>query len=226
MNTKMGGTYTSNQTDDVSLQIEWQKSADVSTIKIDRNENEILDAIIGPRYVYIKDYADNKWWREQKNIVENSLVELPFNPELFFTKLQTMLNNEETAYTYIEDIACGDEQCHRYQVTSANQKEGEQLFVFFSTTDFKLRSIFMVEDTSTGELNVVHKEVSIIEPENIKIVSSGRNIFAEYIELKDKEEQKNFEYLQQFQQQRLESEGTGTIPYVEDEATEEAVFFP
>lgn len=219
---EMKGSYLSNQEDKTELVVQWQKKDELSSIQIQKDEEEILHTIVTSQYVFLKDYVDNKWWREQKNTVENSLIELPFNPELFFASIQELIRNNNTTYTFIEDISCGDEVCHRYQVIYPEQSEGEQLFIFFSTADFKLKSIFTVGNQGTGKLDIIYEELNIVEPTDIKIVSSGRNIFTEYIELRNKEVPKDFEYLREFQQQRLESEGSSTIPYVEEIATEES----
>lgn len=218
---EMNGSYIVNQ-DDAELSISWQKKEKLSSVQINKSENEILNTIIDPRYVYIKDESDNKWWREQRNTVLNALNELPFNPELFFTSFESIIKEPSTQYMYIEDRECGDEQCHRYKVTYPEQTEKDQMFIYFSTTDFKLRSVFLVEDKTTEELDITYSTNPIAVPQNIKIVSSGRNIFTEYIELRDKEEVKDYEYLRQFQQERMESEGSSTIPYREEVASDES----
>ncbi len=217
----MKGQYKINQEGE-TLTINWEKEDEKSSIKIHKSNEEILHTILASRYVYIKDFADNKWWREQKNTVANALLELPFNPENYFVELTTIIQDKENVYSFIEETICGDEQCYRYRITNTKQLENEQFFVFFSTKDFKLRSVFKVKDEVSEQMDINYDKTVIQEPEEIKIVSSGRNIFLEYTELRDKEEPKNYEYLQQFQQQRLESEENSTIPYVEEIATGES----
>lgn len=226
--TNMKGQFISkqNQAQNSELDVNWEKGQNNSHISINKQKDEILQAILSDKYVYIKDYSDGKWWREQKDVVSNSISELPFNPELYFTKLMEQLNKEDNTYTFVEETSCGQDSCYRYQVTNPTQAEKDQLFIFFDTRDYKLKSVFQVSDISTGELHVTYEDIQISEPTDYKIVSSGRNIFMEYLDLKEKEKPKNFEYLKQFQQQRIQSEGTSTIPYKELESSSEAVIQP
>lgn len=216
------GISTIDFKNDGELDIKWEKTKEISTLQISKNNEEILHAILSNRYVYIKDYADNKWWREQKNTVANAIVELPFNPEVYIPEIVAKITKESNQFTYIEESACGEEVCYRYQIVNTELNDEEQLFVFFSKDNFKLKSVFEVTADSTKKINIGYSDVTIQEPEEIKIVSSGRNIFLEYTELKDKDEPKNFEYLQQFQKQRMQSEGNSTIPYVDETATDES----
>ncbi|HRN69951.1 MAG TPA: hypothetical protein PLS49_02090 [Candidatus Woesebacteria bacterium] len=217
---KMQGSYELYQED--LLKVTWRNNKNISEIQVYKDDEEMLHTIIASRYVYIQDYADNQWWREQKNTITNTLGGLPFNPEIYFPHLETILTDDRNNYRFIEETACGKEECYRYQVINPEQTPEEQLFVFFSKNNFKLQSIFEVQQEQTGRLHINYENTPIVEPAKTKIVSSGRNIFLEYIELQDKPKPKNFEYLQQFQQDRISAEGESTIPYVENMATEES----
>lgn len=216
----MQGTFEINA--EVPLEVNWSKEKNMSVIRVQKEEEEILYTIIAPRYVYIKDYADNKWWREQKNTVENALSELPFNPELYFNNLQNLLTKENNIYRFVEETTCDEIECYRYQVTYPEQPDGEQLFIFFSKDSYTLISVFKAFESGTQTLSITYAHESVTEPTDIKVVSSGRNIFMEYTQLRDTKKTKNFEYLQQFQEDRMSAEGTTTIPYIENRATEES----
>ncbi len=207
---------------DETLDIKWQKTSDNNVIQVTKNSEEILHTILTERYVYIKDYADSKWWREQRNTVANAILELPFNPEQYVSEISTKVEQEDNQFTFIEETSCGNEQCFRYQISNSEFTNEEQLFVFFSKDNYKLKSTFEVNADATRKVEIEYEDITIEEPKDIKIVSSGRNIFLEYTELRKKNETKNFEYLQQFQKQRMQSEGDTTIPYIDKTATEES----
>ncbi len=209
------GTYLHINPDNQELHINWVQNGKLRSMQISKQEEPILESIFAERYVYVKDTKDDQWWREERYRVGNSLQELPFNPEAFFSDLSTLLTDERTVYTYVNEVNCMDEQCYRYQVLHPDMEEEEQLFVLFSQTTAQLRSVLRVKDDERGELEISYETKTITEPEKVKVVPAGKNIFLEYVELKDQEEEKDFEYLKQFQQERLESEGAEVIEYVE-----------
>ncbi len=219
------GTYT-YVAEDKALQIDWSKKGDMSTLQINKGKDSILDAIFATRYLYIKDNSDGKWWREEKSKVENTLSELPLYPELFFPKLESLLNDDRTTFTALKDVPCGDSLCLRYKVINPDQKEKDQVFIAFSKEDFKLRSVMLIQAQDRGDMTISYDPVSISEPEDVKIVSAGKNIFLEYMDQRDTKEEKTFDYVEQFQKERLKSEGSTSIEYVENTPTPEPSISP
>jgi hypothetical protein len=215
----MKGSYEQvSEEEENNLQVNWEKGESINRIKVKKNGNELLDVITSERYLFIKDYSDNLWWRQEKARMLNSIEELPFIPEMYFVKLNEIIKDERTTYKFIQEASCGSKTCYRYQVIYPELKEEDQLFIFFEKEGELLNSIFIADERGTGEIKISYADVTTVEPEKVKIAPDSRNLFLDYLDKKKQQEDKNYEYLKQFEQQRKEAEQSVStnFKYVEE----------
>ena len=208
MSKRMQGMYTVQSTNDESTQaITWQLDNENRSITATQKEETILEAVIMKEYVYLKDYTDNKWWKQK--IADSQLIEssLPFDPYNYFKELELILLNPQTTYTLIGDVKCGNKNCIRYQISTQQQSEDLQRFIYITTPDFKPYIVIDANSSSSHEIKMANSDKYISEPEMTKIPQPDKNIFLDYLSRREKEREKKLDYLKQFQTEREKAEG-------------------
>lgn len=217
----MQGMYTvTNQNDDSTYTITWQKHKDSRLISATQEGKPILEAVILKESVYLKDYSDNKWWKQSVSDTTFNESYLPFDPYRYFIELDPILFDPQTNYTVIGETKCSDKNCLRYQVTSPKQSKDLQRFIYV-TSDNELYIVVDVDSSSSHETKMAASNESIYEPKEIKVPSKDQNIFLDYLSQQEKERQKQLEYLKEFQSQREKAEvlQDDPIKYVEESET-------
>lgn len=221
----MEGVYTvTNQNDESIYTVSWIKDKESRSISAMQEEEAILDAVILKEYLYLKDYSDNKWWKQNISDAPENQSYLPFDPYQYFAELDPVLFDWQTTYTRIGEIICGSNKCIRYQVGSAKQSEDLQRFIYINSDNFQLYGIVDANSSSAHEVTLTASEKSIYEPKETKIPPKDKNIFLDYLVRREREREKQLEYLKEFQSQREKAEELQSdLPkYVEESATASA----
>ncbi len=124
---------------------------------------------------YLKDYSDNKWWKEtlkpeekKKEDTSNKVEPSDFKAE--FEKTQTF------TYKSLGQEACGNLTCYKYEEVDPKTPEGKRTF-WFDTQKFLLRKEIsgFGEFTATNEYS--YDGISIVSPSPTKDVPSGHSIY-------------------------------------------------
>ncbi len=221
-NTPLHGTYTfTNNEDDSTYSVSWQKHKEKRIISVVQEEKQILDAIITNGFLYLKDYSDDLWWKQKVSDSPLYLSYIPFDPYSYFYELDPILMDSETAFTRIGEITCEDKTCIRYRVESPKQSKDLQRFIYVTSSDMQLYSVVDADTSSLHEIKIKGGSQWIYEPTKVKIPAADQNIFLDYITRRDQEREKQLEYLKEFQDERRkaeELENNGPL-YVEESET-------
>lgn len=121
---------------------------------------------------YVKDYSDNKWWKQvakpEKNLENNA----PEKPEDLKDEL---LKENPLLYKQIGQEACGSLTCYKYEQTFKDSP-GKRTF-WFDTKYYLLRK----ETSGYGEFSVdanySYDNISILAPSPTKDVPEGKSVY-------------------------------------------------
>lgn len=203
----MEGLYTvMNQNDESTNIIFWQKDNNNRAISAIQEGETILEAVISEDYLYLKDYTDNKWWKQKITNTPLSESYLPFDPYRYFIELEPILFDPQTIYTFIGKAKCGDADCIRYKVTSPKSSKDLQRFIYV-TSDNQISIVVDANTSSSHEIKMSFSNKLISEPQETKIATEDTNIFLDYVTRREKEREKKLEYLKEFQSVREKVEG-------------------
>src|SRR3972149_7234394 len=124
---------------------------------------------------YLKDYADNKWWKQTSKPEEVPEGQEPPKPE----DLKDELVQEDPAlYKSLGTEACGDLNCYKYEQTFKDSP-GTRTF-WFDDKKFLLRKETSGYGEFTNTIEYAYDGINISAPSPTKDVPEGRNIY-EYL---------------------------------------------
>lgn len=161
---------------------------DIAYRTIDFNgTKEVSDMITVGDFTYLKDYSDNKWWKQGMNQPEtDSEPEMTGEPE--DTKdVETIADEyskkEQSTFTNLGEEACGNLICHKFQEAMPDYPEATRTF-WFDTKQYLLRK----EENGFGEFlstnEYEYDGVNVTAPSPTKDVPEGKSIY-EYMMMDD-----------------------------------------
>jgi len=107
--TKLAGTY-SEFLDTIPIySVEWAIDGSSQELRKIEEEQETMHLIYSKDAVYLRDYTDKKWWKQQSELVEKFEIKLPFDPAIFFGNI-------------ISDIQIHKPLCHSLTKMCVEQK--------------------------------------------------------------------------------------------------------
>lgn len=143
-------------------------------MKEEDGTKEISHIIMIGDTTYLKDYSDNKWWK-QISKPEETPTETPEKPEDLKTEL---MQEDPSLYKNLGTEACGNLTCYKYEQTFKDSP-GKRTF-WFDNKQYLLRK----ETAGYGEFSTTieysYDGISITVPSPTKDVPEGRNIY-EYL---------------------------------------------
>ena len=188
----------------------WKINQETEQFSMYKGDTEVMNIIIDNSYMYLKDYKDGMWWQQKREDSKLYETQLPFDPKVFFSSIKEYLNDEQTKFMFIQSLPCDKKQCHRFQMK--NPKIRGQMFLYITTDTLELNRVISASEQSIFEIVVNNYEKPGIEsPKEFKEATAKQNLFLEWIR-QIKEKNTNYEYLNEFQEQREKSEGPTPIP--------------
>lgn len=170
-------TYSSGA--DLNLTNEYQfKGENLNTREIQLNPSgkEIKHKIQIADTIYIKDFTDNKWWKQtitpevQEEVPKEEKPEEPVDFKAEYSK-------PDLQFKSLGKEACDNLMCYKYeQLTGGSEEMAFKRIFWFDDKKFLLRK----EETTVGEFTVSSQysyDVNIIPPSPTKDVPEGRSIF-------------------------------------------------
>lgn len=135
------------------------------------------DMIVIGDTTYIKDFTDNKWWKqttqpgELDDSVESQIEEYQTDPVEDQQEFQGM------QYKNLGEEPCGNLTCHKYEETNPVMTDGGTRTFWFDTKDYLMRK----EEAGYGEFSssseYSYDNISVEAPSPTKDVPEGRNIY-------------------------------------------------
>ena len=200
--TVSGQTYTGS----------WAIAGNIEKFSIVQSDTPVLDMVLSSDFIFLKDNASDVWWRQSQNDARKYNIDIPFNPFSFFKSINDYLVNDQTEFAYIQSLSCGLKQCYRYQLKNPDLSN-RQLFLYIQD-DFSLYRAVSAENNNVLDVVVnSYKKQQIESPKNIKETTSQQNLFLEWTK-QQSEQEKKLDYLNEFQQDRQETESQGSLQNV------------
>lgn len=135
------------------------------------------DMIVIGDTTYIKDFSDNKWWKQkseptaEEDQIEEQIEEYKIDPAEEQTQFAQM------QYKNLGEEACGELMCHKYEETDPVMTDGGTRIFWFDTKEYLLRK----EESGYGEFSSTsiysYDDISVDEPSPTKDVPEGRSIY-------------------------------------------------
>lgn len=122
--------------------------------------------------VYIKDYSDNKWWKQTIKPEETSEEDKPVDVKEEYKQLEV----KKPVYKKLGEEACGNLTCHKYQESIS----GAIRVFWFDKSKFLLRKDEVTFGGIKGTNEYEYDGIAINAPSPTKEVPEGRSIY-EYI---------------------------------------------
>jgi len=202
---KSQGTFTKGDT----MKVSWGIYNDTYQYTYVVNAKEVMQVIGTQDNIYIRDYSDNRWWKQPIKQVEQYSIQLPFEPQSYIQKIATILLDKKTLYTFKKVTTCQEKTCRNYHVT--NKSIGVDMDVSIDTKKNTLIA-FEIENSGTVEsVTVQYDHLTQINPptDRIKIASSTQNIFLDMLyQLQPKKNEVPY-YVELIEQQRKRAEEQG-----------------
>ncbi len=150
------------------------------TVTEDKNGKEISQMIMMGDTTYVKDYKDNKWWKE---VAKPGPTSTPTNKEVVPTPesfKDELLKKKAVQYKQLGTEACGPSAggitCYKYQETDPENKEATRIF-WFDNSKYLLRK----EEMGFGEFKTTseysYDNIVINTPSPTKDVPEGKSIY-------------------------------------------------
>ncbi len=183
-----------------SSRVNWILNKNDKHIQVITGEKESMNMIISREYVYLKDYRDGLWWRQPRAQMDQYVIELAFDPEVFLKTILERYNSPEISIKAVETVGCGSKQCTRYTVQNSTNETQEYV-------DIDQETMRLVR--YAGKNNAVltsftvqygNKEMGVVG--EVKDAEKGQNIFLESGNAipTDKKTEK-FPYLEEFERE-------------------------
>lgn len=122
--------------------------------------------------VYVKDYSDNKWWKQTIKPEETSEEDKPVDVKEEYKQLEV----KKPTYKKLVEEACGNLTCYKYQENIS----GAIRVFWFDKSKFLLRKDEITFGGIKGTNEYEYDGISINAPSPTKDVPEGRSIY-EYV---------------------------------------------
>lgn len=150
------------------------------TVTEDKNGKEISQMIMMGDTTYVKDYKDNKWWKE---VAKPGPTSTPTNKEIIPTPesfKDELLKKKTVQYKQLGTEACGLASggltCYKYQEIDPENKEATRIF-WFDNSKYLLRK----EEVGFGEFKTTseysYDNIVINAPSPTKDVPEGKSVY-------------------------------------------------
>lgn len=135
------------------------------------NGKEVMQIITINNTTYIKDYADNKWWKNttktddtkpNSNLIDTKKIEAEF-------KNQVKEMEINTTYKFIGKEKCGSLNCFKYQMNIKGMGETTTQYLLFDDVEYLMREMITEDKTGTKSIiEYLYGRVKISEPSPVK----------------------------------------------------------
>lgn len=127
--------------------------------------------------IYLKDYTDNKWWKQSTKDSASFDYKLPFDPSLFQKNIISYVNNKDLKIEYRGEDICLGEECSVYEfINNSGQASGTKLYI--SKDSSRIRRVIFEVDGVVQDINIFIKNAQFEAPkDNLKTADKSTNIF-------------------------------------------------
>ncbi len=220
---KLQGDYTESHQNIQVYQAEWKLSGDDQEMLYKDDVSEQMHVIMVDDKVYLKDYADGRWWEQPMEKMQEYETQLPFEPAVFIGNLKSSIENNNLYF--IQEDVCGADNCRKYAL-NIQDNEMKRLFIFLSEKDRSLKRVQVQKEDLVQELRIHNEKPQIEKPKHdVKIAKAGENIFVENFLQRTQQSKKIPDYVKEFEQIRLQEEDINPInlpEYTIDQASTSA----
>lgn len=204
LNSASQGTYK-----DSTMNAFWSIYEDTYEFTYFVNKEEVMHVIGTKDIMYVRDYTDNRWWKQSTKLVEQYNIQLPFEPQSYVQHVTNMLFNEHTTYTATQAKTCPARNCWQYKVI--NKKVGLEMIISIDKEENSLAAFEVKNAGITETVTVQYDQLDLIElpTTDIKIASSNQNIFLDMAYQADPKKNIVPDFVDSFEEQRVQSEQRG-----------------
>lgn len=205
--TRLHGTYTESHQSAQLFTIQWAVDKSFREIIKTEANTETMHLIYADAVVYLRDYSDDKWWKQSTNVVDTFDITLPFDPTTFFNNLVKDIQDPQNSLSYTHQDACGTKMCYVLTMKKANAQTAQ--FFLDEATD-QLQQIVIASSDIEQKVVLDYKEFKVKVPiENIKIASENQNIFFENFLQQSSAEKQKPKYIEEFEKVQSQIEQNG-----------------
>jgi hypothetical protein len=201
------GDYSNND----SMSVTWgiQENSYQFTYLI--NKDEVMRVIGTEDMMYVRDYADNRWWKQPVKLVEQYNIQLPFEPQPYTQHILEVLLDKNTTYTATQAKTCSARNCVQYQVI--NKNAGLEMIISIDREENVLKAIEVKKGGVTEMVTVQFEQLDLIEvpKTDIKIASSNQNIFLDMVYQLEPQKERVPTYVDLIEKQREQAEQNGEV---------------
>ncbi|MFA9288325.1 MAG: hypothetical protein ACEQSA_00390 [Weeksellaceae bacterium] len=182
------------------------------------DKQEILDFRIVDDTLYLKDPAGEAWWEVLKTQIEGYSTYLPFQPDTWVPGFLQLVDSGQAKFTYLGEERCLDYICEKYSMVLPGDSEKQQHMLYIDNKEYHLRRYYGTDGVSFQEMTFVPTAEEIVKPQPRKAAPLGVNIFLEHNKKLDSMKKNQLQYLQQFEEDREQAEGSSPRPTSSDES--------
>lgn len=163
-----------------------------------RQGTEIFHVIHVDDTVYVKNIAEDRWWRQTREESSSYGTQLMFDPSEYFSSLKSALHSKDTEITPLGSGKTAQGSCRMYRVKSNDQYD----------ICVDRGKLVMIQLTNALQSMVSESEVAITAPQyGITDAPPGKNIMLDALE--NATSRSTPSYVRQFEQERIEAEKQG-----------------
>ena len=199
------GTYSDND----NINVLWGVYEGAYEFSYLVNKEEVMHVIGVEDTMYIRDYTDNRWWKQPAKLVEQYNVQLPFEPKWYTQHILEEFIDANTTYTATQATTCSVRNCWEYHVM--NKNTGLEMIISIDKEAYALVAFEVRNAGEEEKVTVQYKELDPIEvpATEIKIASSNQNIFLDMTYQLDPRIDTVPDYVDLIEQQRQQAEQRG-----------------
>ncbi len=207
---KLQGTYMEQHKGEEVYTVTWKRADKDQDILYKDDIEEQLHIVFVDDWVYLKDYSDGRWWEQSRDMMEQYETQLPFEPAVFISNLESYFVNDRNRIYFIQDDICGLDACRKYALTIKDAADKKILF-YLSEKHGLLQKVQIDTGDLAQEITFNYEDPQIAKPDrNVKQAQKGENIFLENFIERSTTVKNTPDYIREFEQHRIESEGTDT----------------
>lgn len=196
--TKIAGTY-SELFDTIPIySVEWTIDGFSQELRKIEAEQETMHLIHTKEAVYLRDYTDKKWWKQQSELVEKFDIKLPFDPAIYFGNIISDIQDPQTSLSYTHQDVCGAKTCYVFTL----EKDNEQTTMFYlDEENDQVQQILITDGKMQQKIIFAYEDYSIEIPKSdVKIATKNQNIFLENFLQQTTIQKDKPEYIQEFEE--------------------------
>ena len=170
------------------------------SLVISSNTKPLIDIIETDEYVYLKKSSESTWYRQTAIHAESYSYKRPSSMRDYLFELKKWFLKSAGKFKYVKKTICNDEVCYEYQVKGDNFESS-----LYIDEGGKLSRFIVKYPTYTETLTLNYVKTSIEEPSEYT-QKGNENIFLLILKEVDNSTP-YYQYLQEFEIQRQQSEG-------------------